>query len=59
MNIFHIKRQIVDTASQQRLPWQYRNTSIQNTATSQAIPIKVHVKANNINNSGLLNDLHG
>jgi len=39
MNIFHIKRQIVDTTSQQRLPWQYRNISIQNTATSQAIPI--------------------
>jgi len=44
MNIFRIKRQIVDTASQQRLPWQYRNISIQNTATSQAMPIKVQIK---------------
>jgi len=39
MNIFHIKRQIVDAASQRRLPWQDRNISIQNTATSQAISI--------------------
>jgi len=39
MNIFHIKRQIVDTASQQRLPWQYRNIGVQNITTSQAILI--------------------
>jgi len=61
MNIFHIKRQIVDAASQQGLPWQY-NIETQVYKTQQhhkQFRLRYRLKANNINNSRLLNDLHG
>jgi len=58
MNIFLMKRQIVDTESQQRSPWQDQNKVYKTQQHHKQFWFRYKLKADNINNSRRLNDLH-